>query len=189
MENERNRVCPVELANSLDGRIRRWLQSPRRILSPFVKEGMTVLDVGCGPGFFSVELARLVGRNGKVVSADLQDGMLEKLRNKIRGTELGERITLVKCGKDEINVSEKIDFGLAFYMVHEVPKKESFFSQLKSLLNDNGQILIVEPRLFHVSRKDFELTTQIAETAGFAVHPGPRLPLSWTAILNHAHPL
>ena len=89
MNKERNRVCPVELANSLDGRIRKWLQDPRKILSPYVDEGMTVLDIGCGPGFFSVEMAKMVGRNGKVGSADLQDGMLQKLSNKIRGTEVG----------------------------------------------------------------------------------------------------
>jgi tRNA(Phe) wybutosine-synthesizing methylase Tyw3 len=102
---------------------------------------------------------------------------------------LEERITLVKCEKEEINVSEKIDFGLAFYMVHEVPNKGSFFNQLKSILNENGQILIVEPKLFHVSKKDFELTTQIAETVGFTINSGPRLLLSWTAILSHAYPL
>jgi hypothetical protein len=49
MENDRNRVCPVELASSLDSKIRRWLQNPYKIVSPFVKEGMTVLDLGCGP--------------------------------------------------------------------------------------------------------------------------------------------
>ncbi len=189
MDNERNRVCPVELGNSLDSKLRKRLQNPRRILSPYIKEGMTALDIGCGPGFFSIELAKMVGRGGRVFSADLQDGMLEKLRNKTRGTELEERITLVKCGKDEINVSEKIDFALAFYMVHEVPNKESFFKQLKSVLNENGQILIVEPKLFHVSKKDFEVTTQFAETVGFTINPGPRLLLSWTAILRHARPV
>jgi ubiquinone/menaquinone biosynthesis C-methylase UbiE len=186
MNNERNRVCPVELANSLDSKIRKWLQSPQKILSPYVKEGMTVLDIGCGPGFFSIELAKMVGRNGKVVSADLQDGMLQKLRNKIRGTELEERIKIVKCEKDEINVSEKIDFGLAFFMVHEVPNKEPFFQELKTILNENGQILIVEPKLFHVSKKDFESTTRQAENVGFIVNRGPRLRLCWSAILRNA---
>ena len=54
MIEERNRVCPVELAGSLDGRVRGWLQNPGKILAPYVREGMTVLDVGCGPGFFSI---------------------------------------------------------------------------------------------------------------------------------------
>jgi ubiquinone/menaquinone biosynthesis C-methylase UbiE len=186
MDNERNRVCPVELANSLDGKIRRWLQNPQKILSPYIREGMTVLDVGCGPGFFSIELAKMVGRNGKVISADLQDGMLQKLSNKIRGTELEERIKLVKCDKDKINVSENIDFGLAFYMVHEIPNKEPFFKELKSILNEKGQILIVEPKLFHVSKKKFESTTKLAENIGFIINRGPRLPLCWSAVLTNA---
>jgi ubiquinone/menaquinone biosynthesis C-methylase UbiE len=83
MNNDRNRVCPVELANSLDNKIRRWLQNPQKILSPYVKEGMKILDVGCGPGFFSVELAKMVGAHGKVYAVDLQEGMLQKLRDKI----------------------------------------------------------------------------------------------------------
>jgi ubiquinone/menaquinone biosynthesis C-methylase UbiE len=186
MDRERNRVCPVELANSLDSKIRKWLQNPQKILSPYVREGMTVLDVGCGPGFFSVELAKLVGGNGRVVSADLQDGMLQKLANKIRGTELEKRIKLVKCEKDRINVSERIDFGLAFWMVHEIPDKGPFFQELKSILNEKGQVLVVEPGLFHVSRRDFDLTTRIAQDIGFRMSQGPRLFLCWSAILEKA---
>jgi ubiquinone/menaquinone biosynthesis C-methylase UbiE len=186
MTTERNRVCPTELADSLDSRIRRWLQNPRAILAPYIKVGMTVLDVGCGPGFFSIEIAQMVGDTGKVISADLQDGMLGKLRDKIRGTALEKRISLVKCSGDRINVVDKIDFGLAFYMVHEVPDKQSFFSQLKSILDDDGQILLVEPKLFHVSRAAFRETIATAERAGFKAQPGPRLPLSWSAVLTNA---
>jgi len=62
MEPERNRVCPVELAGSLDNKIRRWLQNPQKILDPYVKEGMKVLDLGCGPGFFSTAMAKMVGK-------------------------------------------------------------------------------------------------------------------------------
>jgi ubiquinone/menaquinone biosynthesis C-methylase UbiE len=186
MDHDRNRVCPVELANSLDNRIRRWLQNPQKILSPYIREGMTVLDVGCGPGFFSIELAKMVGGKGKVISADLQDGMLQKLANKISGTELEERIKMVKCDKDKLNVTEKIDFGLAFFMVHEIPDKGPFFKELKSILNEKGQILMVEPKLFHVSKKGFEATTKIAEHAGFKLNIGPRLPLCWSVILTNA---
>ena len=186
IDNERNRVCPVGLASPLEASIRRWLQDPRKILSPFVKEGMTVLDIGCGPGFFSIDLAGMVGWTGKVISADLQDGMLRKLSTRIRGTELEARIHLVKCERDTINVSQKIDFGLAFWMVHEVPDKLGFFQQLKAIMNDQARILMVEPTLFHVSRKEFEATTSLAEDAGLVVSPGPRLLLSWSAVLGNA---
>jgi ubiquinone/menaquinone biosynthesis C-methylase UbiE len=184
METDRNRVCPVELAHSLDNRMRRWLQNPQKILAPYVQEGMTALDVGCGPGFFSIEMAKMVGRTGKVLSADLQEGMLQKLSNKIKGTVLEERIKLVRCEQDKINISEKVDFILAFYMVHEVPDKNSFFKELKNILNAQGQFLLVEPKLFHVSFKEFEITTKLAEKNGFKLYRAPKLPFSWSALLK-----
>jgi ubiquinone/menaquinone biosynthesis C-methylase UbiE len=184
MDNERTRVCPVELASSLDNKVRRWLQNPHGILAPFVKEGMKVLDVGCGPGFFSVELAKLVGATGRVISADLQEGMLQELHRKIKGTILEPRITTVQCQQDRINVSEDVDFILAFYMVHEVPDKAALFRQLRAVLKKNGRFLLVEPKMFHVSKKDFESTLKVAEKAGFAITQGPKLFLSWSAVLG-----
>lgn len=184
MDSERNRVCPVELANSLDSKIRRWLQNPHKILAPYIKGGMKALDIGCGPGFFSIEIAKMIGRNGKIISADLQDGMLQKLKNKIKGTELESRIKLVKCDKSSINVSEKVDFILAFYVVHEIPDKNNFFMELKNILNEKGEFLLVEPKLFHVSQSEFELTTRLAENNGFKIYKGPKLPFSWSAVLK-----
>ena len=185
MSNGKDHICPVELAGSLDNRIRRWLQDPQKILAPYIKEGMKVLDVGCGPGFFSVEIARMVGKSGKVYSVDLQEGMLQRLRNKIHGTHLEEIVTPIKCEEDVISVPEKVDFILAFYMVHEVPGKEKLFKTLNNILGDKGEFLIVEPKLFHVSKKEFNSTVGIAETAGFRVYPGPKLPFSFSSILKH----
>ena len=79
MKNINTRVCPVALSGSLDNRIRRWLQNPEKILRPYITEGMAVLDVGCGPGFFSLEMARMVGKSGRVIAADMQEGMLQKV--------------------------------------------------------------------------------------------------------------
>ena len=53
MSDKSKRVCPVERAGGLYNKIRRWLQNPQKILRPYIEEGMTVLDLGCGPGFFS----------------------------------------------------------------------------------------------------------------------------------------
>ena len=186
MAKDRNRVCPVELASGLDGKLRRFLQNPHKILAPYLRQGMTALDLGCGPGFFSIEMAEMIGDSGRVIAADLQDGMLELLRGKIRGSLLEKRIKTVRCDKDKINVTDTVDFILTFYMVHEVPDKNSFFAQLYHILRENGELLLVEPKLFHVSRKEFELTLQLAEKCGFQRHPAPPLALSWTAILRKA---
>jgi ubiquinone/menaquinone biosynthesis C-methylase UbiE len=185
MKPERkNRVCPVELAGSLDMAIRRWLQNPRMILEPYINEGMTVLDLGCGPGFFTLEMAQLVGHSGRVIAVDLQQGMLEKVREKFKGTKLENRITLHQCSESEIGVSDQIDFTLAFYIVHEIPDKESFFSEIATILRPGGRMLIVEPPL-HVSRSDFEKTLVIARKTGFATMKGPKVFVSKTAILKN----
>jgi ubiquinone/menaquinone biosynthesis C-methylase UbiE len=171
---ERNRVCPATLARFLDNRIRRWLQDPRKILRPYIKEGMTVLDVGCGPGFFSIELARMVGKSGRVIASDLQEGMLRKLRDKIQGTELEERITLHRCEKNKLGLSENVDFVLAFYMVHEISNLENFFTEIKSILKPNGQVFILEPP-FHTSKTAFEGTIKKAREAGFIAVDRPKI--------------
>ncbi len=183
MSDRNHRVCPVERAGSLDSRIRRWLQNPQKILRPYIKEGMTVLDVGCGPGFFSIDMAQMVGKSGRVIASDLQAGMLQKVRDKIKGTELEARITLHKCEENKIGLSEHVDFVLLFYMVHEVPNKEEFFNELGTILKPNGQVLIVEPP-FHVSKSAFEQTVRKARNVGFTDVKGPNVLFSKTVILK-----
>lgn len=185
MGGKGQRVCPVEMAGSLDNALRRWLQNPQKILKPFIKEGMTVLDLGCGPGFFSIDMARMVGRSGRVIASDLQEGMLRKVKAKIERTELEERIALHKCEAHRIGLFEKVDFILLFYMVHEISDKEEFFREIRSILKPNGRVLMVEPP-FHVSKSAFRRTVQIAETIGLAGIDGPKVLFSKTAILRKA---
>jgi ubiquinone/menaquinone biosynthesis C-methylase UbiE len=183
MDKTKNHVCPVENAGSLDSRFRRWLQNPLRILSPYIKKGMTVLDFGCGPGYFTIDMARMVGKSGKVIAVDLQEGMLQKLRYKIRETEIEKRIELHLAEKDKIGVTEKIDFALAFYVVHEIPKQDEFFKELESILKPNRRVLVVEPP-FHVSKSDFAETIAKAGGAGLEPVEGSKVFFSKTVILK-----
>ena len=183
MRESKNRVCPVELAGGLDNRFRRWLQNPRKILAPCIQPGMVALDLGCGPGFFTLDLARLVGPAGQVIAADLQEGMLQKLKDKIRGTELESRIVLHRCGENAIGWPQPVDFILAFYMVHELPDPDAFFREVGSMLKPGGQILIAEPP-FHVSKADFEQLLRRARDAGLHSAQPPKVFLSKVALLK-----
>ncbi|WP_440951650.1 class I SAM-dependent methyltransferase [Methanococcoides sp. FTZ1] len=178
-----NRVCPAEIAGILDNGIRRWLQNPRKMLEPFVKEGMTVLDLGCGPGFFSTEIARIVGSSGLVIASDLQEEMLHKLRKKIKGTELEKRIVLHKCEEDVIGISEEVDLAIAFYVLHEVPDPEKTLNELASIVKTNGLLFIAEPYL-HVSSKGFSKFLKIALDNGFTIVGRPKVFLSRAVVLK-----
>lgn len=185
MDNSKNnRICPVEKAGGLDNPIRRILQNPQRILKPYIQEGMTVLDLGCGPGFFSIEIAKILNDTGKVIAADLQEGMLDKVKHKINRTELEQRISLHKCNKDSINLTEKVDFVLAFYMIHEVPNQDKLFKELKSILKPNGQILIIEPK-FHVSKKLFYSMIERVKGIGLDIYDSPKVFFSRTIVLKN----
>ena len=183
MTDRDDRVCPVALASGLDSRFRRLLQNPRRLLEPYVREGMRVLDFGCGPGFFTLELARLAGPTGRVIAVDLQAGMLEKVRAKIHGTPLESRVVLHQCQPDAIGLSTPADFALAFYMLHELPDQAAFLTSVRRLLLPKGQLLIVEPPL-HVSKAAFEATLRTARLAGFFVAARPRVTFSKAALLR-----
>jgi ubiquinone/menaquinone biosynthesis C-methylase UbiE len=183
MSDKVNHVCPVERAGSLDLRIRRWFQNPQKILRPYIKQGMTVLDFGCGPGFFTVDLAELVGKSGQVIAADLQEGMLDRLRKKIQKTELQERIILHKGDANRIGWLKPVDFVLAFYMLHEVPDPEGFFKEIVKILKSKGKVLLVEPP-FHVSKSAFEETIRKAQKAGLFLAERPKVFLSKAALLQ-----
>lgn len=184
---EGNRVCPVSLAGGLDSGIRRLLQSPSRILNAHVREGMTVLDLGCGPGFFSVEMAKRVGESGFVIAVDLQEGMLERLGKKIRGAEFESRIELHKGGEDATGVSRKVDLVFAFYVMHELPERTAFLREFKSILHPNGVLYIAEPRV-HVTHRDFEETIREAESLGFSLTMRSKGIMTRTAVFAKTEP-
>lgn len=185
LRKDTNHLCPVERAGHLDTKIRRWVQNPRKIVGPYLKEGMTVLEVGCGPGFFTLDMADMVGKTGRVIACDLQEGMLHKVRDKVQGTDLEGHITLHRCDHDCIGVSEPVDFVLAFYMVHEVPDQGAFFREIHSVLKPGGLALVVEPP-FHVSKSAFEKTVDHARSVGLVAVQQPRVFLSKAVLLQKA---
>ena len=176
-------VMPVAGASSLDNRYRGIIQNPTRMLKGRVKEGMVVLELGCGPGFFTPEIARLAGKSGKVIAADLQEGMLDIVRKKIRGTDIEGRIVLHKCDEDRIGVKEKVDLVVAFFMVHEVPDTRKTLEEIKSILKPDGRLYIIEFRM-HPPKKKFEEMVNIASSMGFVEVARPRFLIGRSVIFK-----
>ncbi|MGB5890593.1 MAG: class I SAM-dependent methyltransferase [Thermoanaerobaculia bacterium] len=173
----RDHVCPWWLAYSFDNRLRRFIHRPERLLGPYVRQGMTVLDVGCGMGHFSLGLARLVGSDGRVIAVDLQPEMLEVLSARANKEGLDERIRLHRCQKDELGVDVAADFILTFWMAHEVGRLESFMDEIYTLLKDGGNYFLAEP-IVHVSAEKFRRLSDAAVKAGFQICDEPRVRLS-----------
>lgn len=173
----------MEAAGGLDNSLRRFLQNPRKILKPYLNQGTVMLDLGCGPGFFTLEAASLLHGHGQVIAADLQQGMLDKVSKKIKGTPFETTVQLHRCSDNKIGLHRKVDFIFAFFMVHEVPDHNALFREVTELLLPGGRMLIVEPK-FHVNHSAFKAMLLKAQNAGLIPAPGPRMFLCRTVVLE-----
>lgn len=179
-------VCPWWLGWILASPLRTLMQDPARVVGPWVREGMTVLEPGPGMGFFTLELARRVGSGGKVVAVDVQARMLEGLRRRAARAGLAARVDARLARPGSLGVDDlagKVDFVLAFAVIHELPDAEAFFEEVRRALAPGGRVLVAEPA-GHVPAADFDACLAAAARAGLRPAPGPAVRRSRTAVLE-----
>jgi ubiquinone/menaquinone biosynthesis C-methylase UbiE len=128
------RVCPFWVGYILASPLRRLIHNPRKILGDYIKSGMTVLDIGCAMGFFSIGMAKMVGPD----------------------------------------VIDKVDFVLAFYVIHEVPNIPDLMTQLHKVLKPGGKFLIVEPK-GHTTVEEYKSTETAVQKSGFTLVDHPNI--------------
>lgn len=169
-------VCPAWIGYLLASPVRKLFQNPKKLLAPYIKEDMTVLDIGCAMGFFSLPAAQMVGQNGKVVCVDIQEKMIKSLEKRALKAGVSDRVETRICNQNSFCLNdfvEKIDFAFAFAVVHEVPDASAFFDEIYKVVKSNSKFLVAEPRA-HVSEKDFKKTISVAEQNSFKVITRPK---------------
>jgi ubiquinone/menaquinone biosynthesis C-methylase UbiE len=179
--NDKKHVCPWWLCFTFDNPIRKIIHDPVKILSPYLHQCDMAIDIGPGMGYFTLPLAELVGSKGRVTAIDIQPKMLSALASRAQKKGLSERIKTHLAGPDSIGFHEKTDFILAFWMAHEVPDQQKFFSEIRDLMKPQGLFLLVEP-LIHVSRKNFSHTLSTAMQLGFIIKESPEIRMSQSAL-------
>jgi ubiquinone/menaquinone biosynthesis C-methylase UbiE len=170
-------TCPWWFGYAFDNPLRRLVHNPSVIFRDLVKEGQRVADLGCGGGYFSLALARMVGPLGEVVSIDLQPKMLSRVRRRAERRGLDRIIDLRLCEVDRLGLDGEFDFVLAFWMVHEVADQARFLAEIRSAVTPSGALLLVEPKV-HVSASRFENTANTARGVGFQVMAGKQVRFS-----------
>ncbi len=180
-----HRHCPWWLGYVLASPVRRLWQDPRTILRPLVTDGMTVLEPGPGMGFFTVELARLVGPSGRVVAIDVEPRMLKTLGRRVTRAQIAERVHIRQAQPDRMGTDDlqgAVDFVLAFAVAHEMPDQAAFFAEAARALKPGGEMLLAEP-IGHVSEQEFVKALAHAAQAGLLAGSHPYIRASHTALL------
>ncbi|HEX7598383.1 MAG TPA: class I SAM-dependent methyltransferase [Polyangia bacterium] len=181
-----HKLCPWWLGYFLASPVRRLWQDPRGILQPYVTPGMKVLEPGPGMGFFTLELARLVGPQGRVVAIDVQPRMLSGLQRRAARAGLAGQIECRQAMPDRLGTDDlqaTVDFVLAFALVHELPDQAGFFAESARALKTGAGMLVAEPT-GHVSKQAFEQSLALADKAGLSAGPTPRIRSSHAALLR-----
>jgi len=170
-------ICNEKHSWALDNTIRRLVQPPGTLIDRFISPGMTILDLGCGPGYFTLPMAHKTGSKGSVTAADIQAGMLVRIKNKIKNTALENRIIIHNCGEKSIGLLGQYDFALTFWMVHEVPNANNFIGEIFKLMKNGGKWLFVEPK-GHVNKYEFNKNVVLAKQIGFTIEDEPKIGFS-----------
>jgi SAM-dependent methyltransferase len=179
-------VCPWWIGYLLINPLRRLFQNPVRILGPYVRPGMTVLEPGPGMGFFTLDLARLVGPSGRVIAVDVQSRMLQGLRRRVAKADLLNRVETRLSLRGNLGVADlrgAIDMILAFAMVHELPDMDDFFTEAAKTLKPGGILFLAEPAK-HVPAATFAVELESATAAGLTIDTRPTVRGSHAAVLR-----
>jgi SAM-dependent methyltransferase len=182
---------PPELNDMLLSEERRAHIDPARALGEFgVREAATLADLGCGPGFFTIPAAKIVGPRGHVHAADVQAEMLERVREAAAANRLANIEThLVReeprgegWSYDLGVPAGSCDLALVAFVLHEAEDPASFLRAAGALLKPSGRIAVLqwEKRDTYAGpavqvRMTPEETLAAVREAGLDAHPAPSL--------------
>jgi ubiquinone/menaquinone biosynthesis C-methylase UbiE len=149
-QNLRPYPLPRQFAGMLDLPLRRQYLDPGEVLGMYgVSSGMTLLDVGCGTGLFTVEMARMLGDNGQVHAVDVQPSMIERTRARAAGAGVTHMVQLHHGGVYDLPFADDtIDLAVLISTLGEVPDKPAALSELRRVLKPGARLGISEELMF-----------------------------------------
>ena len=144
-ERQRRTVFPAGSASQLLNPMRGLLQPVRPNVELFhLEEGDTALEVGPGPGYFSIEASRVVGASGRVLCLDLQPGMATLLGERLRAARVQNVQPLVGDATRLPLAGGSVDKAFLVAVLGEVPDRPAALAELRRVLRPGGVLAFSE---------------------------------------------
>jgi SAM-dependent methyltransferase len=129
----------------LDREEREAEETPARALAILqVAPGSTVADIGAGSGYFTERLSRLVGASGRVYANDIQPGMLDLLRRRLKREHLTNVTLVLGEPADPKLPAAAIDMALMVDVYHELSDPQTMLANIRKALKPGGRLVLIE---------------------------------------------
>jgi ubiquinone/menaquinone biosynthesis C-methylase UbiE len=150
-----------------------------------LRSGMTVLELGPGNGYFSIEAARLLGSDGRLVCLDIQRPMLTDLRDRLAGAGVANAHPVLGDAHRLPLADASVDVAFLVTVLGEIPDRPQGLAELRRVLKPGGTLSITE----HLTDADYQFEDTVRDlcrASGFEPGEHQRRFLGFT--MNFAAP-
>jgi ubiquinone/menaquinone biosynthesis C-methylase UbiE len=113
-----------------------------RLSKAGLQTGQKVLEVGCGPGFFTIPAAKIVGKEGFVYTLDLNPFAVEYVKRKVDKSGLANIEVMYADAAKTGLPNESVDIAFLFSVIHAFPDAGEVMKEMHRVLKANGIMCI-----------------------------------------------
>ena len=140
-----NGPVPAFVARFIDNPLRRRLQPPTKVVDWIeIKEGMCILEIGPGPGTFTIEAAKRIGEQGRLLAIDIQPIIISRLDRRLQVQGVTNVSTRVASAHDLPFPDRTFNRVFMVAVLGEIPDKSKALLEFKRVLKDDGLLAVGE---------------------------------------------
>ena len=141
-----HRHTPAEMRHHLLSEERMKWQDPEKILDAILLPGVcTVVELGCGPGYFTLPMARRIGDAGTVIGVDVNAELLAMCRRRMTGAKIHNFELLLLDADEPLPLGDACaDLIFAANVLHDFRRPQAALSEARRLLKKDGLIVDID---------------------------------------------
>ena len=153
-----------------------WQKPDEVVAALGLRAGQTACDIGSGPGYFTLRLARAVGAGGFVYAVDVEPRILEALRDRLDEARITNVVPVLALAHDPLLPPGTCDVALIVDTYHHFPDRPAYLRRLARTLKPGGRVVNIDyhkrptpvgpPQDHRLSRETF---LEEARSAGLVV--------------------